>query len=200
MANSLRYGLLLLALALMATSLLALELNVSVTNNARTRMPGTRVEVLVGSTVLYNQTTKWCPKVDIAAGCPEIQDRAMAQFNLAPGTYFLRVRRSAYPDYIYIQTLEEDTDLTVIIMQAKSTYTVYGQAGDGTGDWSGQTIKLMDENDAVVKSVAIKGNGYYLIDSLWPGKKYYLRVDRGGQRLLSAPFSRCPVRRRRARL
>ena len=189
MANSLRYGLLLLALALMATSLLALEFNVSVTNNARTRMPGTRVEVLVGSTVLYNQTTKWCPKVDIAAGCPEIQDRAMAQFNLAPGTYFLRVRRSSYPDQVYLKTLDEDTGFMATIIQHKSTYLVYGQVGSGSGDWSGQTIKLMDENDAVVRSVGIKGSGYYIIDSLWPGKRYYLRIDRGAERLLSAPFS-----------
>ncbi|VVB56783.1 Carboxypeptidase regulatory-like domain protein [uncultured archaeon] len=186
-----RYGFALLALLLLAAPLLALQFNVTVTNEIGTRLPGTKVQILTGDTVLYENSTIWCPKADVDKGCPvRISDRAQAGFELAPDTYFLRLQRSGYPDHVYLQTLDQDTALTVIMFIRKSTYTMYGRVSNASHQLDGMQIKLMDaDTDTVVRTSAIKANGDYLIDSLWPGRKYYLRVDDGEQRLLSEPFS-----------
>jgi hypothetical protein len=163
-------------LALAAGEGYALELNVTLTNEVGTRLPGSAVDILVGNTVLYTKNTSI------------IDDRAVAQFTIAPGTYFIRLRRGGYPDHIYLQTLENDTEMKFIMLMRRSTYTIYGQV-EGETSLAGRSIKLIDETGAVAKSSTIKGSGYYLIDSLWPTKKYYLWVDGPIQPIFSENFS-----------
>ena len=84
---------LVLGLALLIGTASALMFNATVENNVGTRLVNTHVQVLVGNTTLYEKAAIWCPKIDPANGCPSVVDRAVAQFTLAPGIYFIRLQR-----------------------------------------------------------------------------------------------------------
>ena len=177
-------------LALLIAPLSAVQLDVTVTNQVGTRLPGTHVQILVANTTLYEQTTIWCPKIDAARNCTTINDKALAQFTLSPDTYFLRLQRSGYPDQVYLQTINADTSLNLILSDSKSTYTVFGRVAVDPTSYIGETIKRVDDSsDSIVSTSTIKDNGYFILESIYPDKSYHLRVDRGTERLLSKSFS-----------
>jgi len=194
MVKPLRLVCALVMLAVLLAPLAALQFNVTVTNEIGTRLPGTKVQILVANTTLYEQTTIWCPKIDAEKGCPLINDKAMVNFELSPETYFLRLQRSGYPDHVYLQTISENTNIEMIMFIKKSTYTIFGRVPSDIADYEGETIKLVDDaSGAIIRSSAIKDNNYFILESLWPDKVYHLRIDRGTERLLSNPFSHAEV-------
>ena len=172
---------LVLGLALLIGTASALQLNVTVTNkgcpSTSGRLIGTKVQVMVGNTTLYENITKI------------VDDRAMAQFTLAPGTYFLRLIRASYPDHVYLQTIKQDTELCRNMIMQKSTYTLFGRVTADPDYWAGREISLIDQKQDTVKSRAtIMPDGYFLIDAVWPATDYYLRLDDGTQRIVSPVF------------
>jgi hypothetical protein len=154
-----------------------------------TRLVNTRVQVLIGSTALYESAAKWCPKVDAASGCLVVDDRAVAQFTLAQGIYFVRLQRGGYPDHVYLLNLTRDTEVPYVMFQAKSTHTLYGQVTADPDYWAGRKISLTDAQDTVVRSVTVTPGGYFLVDSVWPDTPYRLRLDDGTQRIVSPVFT-----------
>ena len=194
MTNISRIAFALALLALLIAPLAALQLNVVVTNEIGTRLPGTHVQILVANTTLYEQTAKWCPSIDLSKNCSAVDDRAVASFTLAPGTYFLRLQRSGYPDHVYLQTLNDDTTLPLIMFIKKSTYTVFGRVAVNPESFVGESIKLVDDkSDSILRSTTIKDNGYFILESLWPDTWYHARVDRGTERLISKSFSHSEI-------
>ena len=180
---------LVLGLALLIGTASALMFNATVENNVGTRLVNTHVQVLVGNTTLYEKAAIWCPKIDPANGCPSVVDRAVAQFTLAPGIYFIRLQRGGYPNHVYLLNLTQDIEVKYVMFIQKSTYTLFGQVTVDPDYWAGRKISLIDQQDTVVRSVMVMPGGDFLVDSVWPGTPYQLRLDDGTQRILSPVFT-----------
>ncbi len=188
MQTSARMLVLVLGLALLIGLPSAFVFNATIVNEIGTRLVNTHVQIMVGNTVLYENASKWCPKIDPTTGCFVIQDRALSQFELARGIYFVRLQRGGYPDHVYILNITRDLEVQYVMFIKKSTYTLFGRVTENTDYWVGRKISLMDAQGTVVRSVNILPDGDFLVDSVWPNTNYYLRLDDGVQKITSPVF------------
>ncbi len=169
--------LLVLGLALLMTLSYAVQFNATVTNDVGTRLPGTKVQILVGNTTLSEKTTAL------------LDDKAKAVFDLTPGVYFVRLLRMDYPDHVFMLNITKDTEFAFIMNNKKSTYSLFGRIAVDTQDWVGKKINLIDDKNTVVRSSTIQAGGIFLIDSVWPDTEYHLRLDSGDSRYNTPTFS-----------
>lgn len=175
--NSILFAIALLALF---SSVFAYVINVSVSDvdyAAPSKLPGTKVQVLSGNTVVYEKTT---------------DKYGNALFNLSAGTYFVRLNRSFYPEQIIMYTVHVNETLNVKMNIKQTTYTLYGQVVDNpSSKWEGKLITVMDAQGQVFGGQnRIAQDGYYLIPYLYPGQTFQMKLEMAdGQKFISAPFS-----------
>ncbi len=162
------------------SSVFAYVINVSISDvdyASPSKLPGTKIQVLVGNTMLYD-------------GVADKSGNAL--FNLSAGTYFFRFNRSYYPANIILYTVRADDTLDVKLNIKKSTYTLYGQVVDApSSKWEGKIITVLDAQGQVFGGQnRVAQDGYYLIPYLYPGQTFQLRLQGDdGQKFISAPFS-----------
>ncbi len=170
----------LFSLLLLSSLTFAFQFNVTVVDKDGMRLPHTQVSVLTGNTVLYQKAT---------AENNSLDNYGRADFDLAAGTYFIRLNRSFYPEHIVMYTLTGDANLQLVMLINRQSYILYGQViDDPPSRWEGANLSLLDSNGHVVRTTTVMADGYYIIYYLDTTMTYQLRLD-AGSRLLSAPFS-----------
>lgn len=163
-----------LVLLALVSSLLAFTLTVNVRDKDDTKLLNAKVQILVGSTVLYEKAA------DI---------NGTSKFELAEGTYFIRLNRTFYPGHVVLYDLQKDDTVQVVMLKDRQTYILYGQVmDDPPSRWTGHNLSLLDGMGRVLRQSTIGKNGYYIVPYLDPSVTYQVRVEGEGGRLLSAPI------------
>jgi len=167
---------------MLAGFVFSLQLNVSVTDKDQTKLYGTAVDIMRGEEVI---ASKKSDKVQTM----RTLDWAMAQFELDPGVYFIRLSRGSYPGEVVLISLTKDTQMNMVMLLHKPTYTIYGQIMDTpVNKWVNSKLYVIDEKDALATESKIYEGGYYTVGLLDPAKTYRLRLGEGEERKFSAPF------------
>ncbi|MFH0927700.1 MAG: hypothetical protein V1822_03925 [Candidatus Micrarchaeota archaeon] len=166
----------------LASLVFSLQLNISVQDKDQTRLYGTNVDILRGDEVVASKATEKVQSM-------RIYEQALAQFELEQGVYFVRLRRASYPDSVSIIDFSQSTQLNLVILIHKPTFTVYGQIVDEPASkWDGQTIYVIDEGGSLAAQSKVHAGGYYAVALLDPTKTYTLRLGNGTDKKESAPF------------
>jgi hypothetical protein len=157
-------------------------LNITVEDASKTKLYDTTVEILKGDDVIASELAQRVHTMRSG-------EFAMAQFSLEPGFYFIRLKRSSYPEHIVPVSLEQNMQKQLVMILKKATYTLYGQIIDNPTDkWKASKTYIIDEKDALYAQSTIQKDGYYSVDNLDPAKTYRLRIGEGDDKKISSPF------------
>lgn len=166
----------------MCSFVFSLQLNVSIEDKDGTKLYGTTVDILRGNEVVASKPAN---KVETKRE----GEFAMAQFELEPNMYFIRLKRGSYPDEVVPVVLEQSVQKKLVMLLNKPTYTLYGQIIDEPVDkWNAQKLYVIDSKDAMAAQSSVYLGGYYAVERLDPAKTYRLRLGEGEDRKVSAPF------------
>lgn len=168
--------------AVLAGFAFSLQLNVSVTDKDQTKLYGTLVEILKGDEVIASKTAERVQTM-------RTLEHAMAQFELEPGMYFIRLSRASYPGEVAPVVITTSIQKNLVMLLNKPTYTIYGQIIDEPeGRWANSKLIVIDEKSANVSQSSVYEKGYFAVERLDPAKTYRLRLGDGENRKISAPF------------
>lgn len=163
--------------------LFALQLNITIEDKDATPLYRTQIQILKGEEVL---ATKNAELIKVLGQ----KDVAQANFSLDPGVYFVKLTRSSYPEHVNLIEVSKDSKINLVMLLTMPTYNLYGQILDeDVGSWVGKPIYVIDNTDAKLRESKVMAGGYYILNSLYPGVKYRIKVGDGEERQISAPFS-----------
>jgi len=154
---------LILLLALFASSVSAYELAVKATISQGTLAVGTNVSVMTGGVELYSQK----------AGTD-----GYARFNVTEGSYFVILRRYPYPTQVLLQSVESDVDRTFTINPVMSYSGLFGQI-IGPGSFEGTAVSVYS-GSTLVKKASTDKNGFYSMALFIPEGNYDIIMDSPG--------------------
>ncbi|MEM2137575.1 MAG: hypothetical protein QW568_00620 [Candidatus Anstonellaceae archaeon] len=157
-----RASVLILLLAVLASSASAYELAIKATISQGTLAVGTNVSVMTGGVELYSQK----------AGTD-----GYARFNVTEGSYFVILRRYPYPTQVLLQTVESDVDRTFTINPVMSYSGLFGQI-TGPGSFEGTTVSVYS-GSTLVKKASTDKNGFYSMAFI-PEGNYDILVESPG--------------------
>jgi hypothetical protein len=135
---------LILLLALAASSLSAYELAIKATVSQGTLAVGTNISVMTGGVELYSAK----------AGLD-----GYARFNVTEGSYFVILRRYPYPTQVLLQSVESDVDRTFTINPVMSYSGLFGQI-TGPESFEGTMVSAYS-GSTLVKKASTDKNGFY---------------------------------------
>ena len=158
----------LIFLAFFVCLLNALVLNISVVDSDLTPMIGSEIKIYKGEQLIENKTANEFQKYGE-------KRKALASFSLEPGVYFIKVLRSNYKEHVDLIQLSQDIELQIILLKDSSTYTLYGIIENAT-NYEGNIIYALDESGKTAFKSKIYPGGYFLVNYLYPNKKYRLAL------------------------
>ncbi|MFN3910373.1 MAG: hypothetical protein ACK4J0_04055 [Candidatus Anstonellaceae archaeon] len=148
--------------------LFSLQLNISVSDSTGIKLVGTNVSIFEGQRLLNSTKTSIYQKWGEDA-------KALANFELNKGVYFLVVERSYFSPAIFLLDLNSDYELNVVLIQNSSTYTLYGKL-QNSQDFIGKKLSVLDKKGKIVSNSKIHKDGYFLLNYLYPSEDYRLAI------------------------
>ncbi|MEM4235960.1 MAG: hypothetical protein QXV44_02840 [Candidatus Anstonellaceae archaeon] len=159
----------------------ALQLNISVFDPKGIKLVGTNVSIFSGNSLVDFKKTTLYQKFGE-------DSKALAQFDLEEGVYFILLERDYYQPNIYLIELNSPTSLEFILPQQTPTYSLYGKLKNYF-PIEKKELALIDKRGLKSATSKIYRGGYFIFYSLYPQTEYRIMLEDKNTKLYSQYFS-----------